>query len=115
MYLQLIKKQKKIPVTLSILFWNAPPEALYMSPVYLPRDGDAILKLSRPEQARRRRTWENQLVLNSIAALATRINGSFRGYCSRVVVFPLVRATLFDGRTAVWHTLERTNTPEGAA
>lgn len=76
---------------------------------------DAYVVTKDSEQARRRRTWENQLVLNSIAALATRINGSFRGYCSRVVVFPLVRATLFDGRTAVWHTLERTNTPEGAA
>ncbi|KAK2917392.1 hypothetical protein Q8A73_004138 [Channa argus] len=56
---------------------------------------DAILKLSRPEEARRRRIWENQLNLNSIAALATRINGSFSGYCCRTIVFPRIPPTNF--------------------
>lgn len=68
-----------------------------MSPAGLTLVRDAILKLSRPEEARRRRTWEKQLVLNSIAELAPRINGSFRGYCYHMIVFPLVRPSRVDG------------------
>lgn len=81
----------------------------------LTRDSDAILKLSRAEEARRRRSWEKQPAIISISSLAPRINGGFGGYFYYMIVFPHVCIEWFPARTAVRPTLDRTNTAEGSS
>lgn len=92
------------------LFWNYLPEVARLGISVLTRDGDAILKLSRPEEARRRRTWTEQFALNSESASDTRINCVLGSYCPRIEVFSRTRSNRFDDRRLfgpLWSGLAR--------